>query len=186
MFEKNEDIDSVIGQSTISGSIKEMKNIKAISAAIHKIESEVDRLSADVQATKQKVVQGANIDNFVEFQAKLSDSTVASIKSITVKIDGYNVYDLNEISGFWMPSGKLPIYAGPLQPGSHRVDLEAKMVMKRKGNMAVNSDIYRIINKSFTVLIPTTSFKKRWVMNIIPPKSEDGQPVIKVSKIKID
>jgi hypothetical protein len=172
---------SYSSKSKIRGKVKEADNITEIATAIAKLESEIEKLSADVQRTRQKVLEDAQINNFVEITALLNDTDLAGIKSFSTKIDGYEVYGLHEDSSFWLPNHNLPVYSGPLQPGNHRIDVESRIVMKTKQPMPLESDVYRFVNKSFDINVPANNFRKRWVLEIKPPTTPEGQAELTVN-----
>src|SRR5690606_38029090 len=67
-------------------------DFQSLATLVKDLESEVDRLAADVQATKQRVVDEAGIDNFITIEAALGNADHAAIKNISVRLDGYDVY----------------------------------------------------------------------------------------------
>ncbi len=168
-------------QSEIRGSIKEVDNLTEITDSIAKLEGDIAKLEADVQRTKQKVLEQSQINNFVEIMTVLKDTEKAGIKSFTAKIDGYEIYGINDSISYWLPNAQLPIYAGPLQPGSHRLDIEARVVMKYREKMPLDSDVYQFINKSFDMKIPDQNFKKRWTIEIEPAGAGGTAAELKLS-----
>ena len=148
-----------------------MKNLAKV---VTELEGQVDQLTSSVQKTKQSILDDAAVDNFVTFEAALSDSESASIKTLNVKLDGYSLYELSESSGLWMPTKSVPLYAGPLQPGNHRLDLEARLVMRHKKSLPMNGDVYRFVNKSFDVAVGSGTASNRYTITITPPEKIDG------------
>lgn len=161
-------------KSKIEGTPADAEKIKAVATMVTDLENQVDQLASSVQKTKQGILDDAAIDNFVSLEAELADTDSAALKSISVKLDGYAVYELSEASGLWMPSKKVPLYAGPLQPGNHRVDLEARLVVRHKDGLPLNGDVYRFINKTFDLVVPGTPGNARYVLAITPPAKLDG------------
>jgi hypothetical protein len=146
-------------------------DFKSLTRLISDLENQVDKLASSVQATKQKIVDDASIDNFITLEAGLTNSDHAAIKNISVRLDGYNVYAIDDASGLWMPSKHIPLYAGPLQPGTHRIDVEARVVMKHKKSLPLHNDVYRLVNKTFEVSVPGGSVNRTWRIEFEPPKS---------------
>jgi hypothetical protein len=73
-----------------------------------------------------------------------------------------------------MPTKKVPLYAGPLQPGNHRIDLEARLVVRHKDGIPLNGDVYRFINKTFDMIVPGAAGTARYTLAITPPAKLDG------------
>lgn len=163
------------GKGKVSGTTSEREHMASLAGAITELESQVDQLASNVQKTKQSILDEASIDNFVSIEAQLNETDAAAIKSINIKLDGYPVYELHDASGLWLPSKAVPLYAGPLQPGAHRLDLEARIVVRHQKGMPMNADVYRFINKSFELSVPGGTNKSRYVITIKPPTKIDEQ-----------
>ncbi len=158
----------------VDASTESQDRMKSLAKVVADLEGQVDQLASSVQKTKQGILDDSAVDNFVTFEAQLADTEAASIKTLNVKLDGYPLYELSEASGLWMPSKSVPLYAGPLQPGNHRIDLEARIVVKHKKALPMNGDIYRFVNKSFDVAIGSGTSNNRYVITITPPEKLDG------------
>lgn len=159
----------------IGGTTREQESLKSLGAAVAELEQQVDLFASSVQKTKQSILDEAHVDNFITFEASLHDTDAAAITAISVKIDGFGVYELKEAAGIWMPSNLVPLYAGPLKPGNHRVDLEARIVIKPKKSLPMNGDVYRFVNKSFDVAVPGGTRTTKYVISISPPEKQDGK-----------
>jgi hypothetical protein len=184
-FGEKEAIDGTVGYEkanakfkgkkvSVDASTADLDRMKSLAKVVADLESQVDQLASSVQKTKQGILDDSAVDNFVTFEAQLADTEAASIKTLNVKLDGYPLYELSEASGLWMPSQSVPLYAGPLQPGNHRVDLEARIVVKHKKALPMNGDVYRFINKSFDVAVGSGTTNNRYVITITPPEKLDG------------
>jgi len=157
------------GSTKIEATPKQAERLKDVGKLVAELEGQVEQLASSVQKTKQSVVDDAAIDNFVTLAAQLGDTDTATIKNLTVKLDGFDLYALSDSSGLWLPSKNLPIYAGPLQPGNHRVDLEVRLVMRQEQNLPLNGDIYRFINKSFDITVTGARSNARYIIAIKAP-----------------
>jgi len=167
--------------NAIRASTTEREQMSALNAAVTELETQVDQLASNVQKTKQAILDEASMDNFVAIEAELGETDAAAIKTLNIKLDGYPVYELQEASGLWLPSKAVPLYAGPLQPGAHRIDLEARIVVRHKQSLPMNGDVYRFINKSFEISVPGGTSNTRYVIAIKPPAKleEQADAVIK-------
>lgn len=181
-----EKTDAVEQQSfkkvTITGTTGDKDGFKDIAASIAGLGKDVDQLKANVQKTRQGILQDSKTNNFVEMEARLQADELASLKSLEIKLDGYSVYDIDDTAGLWMPTRRMPVYSGPLQPGSHRVDVTARLVMRQDAKLALDGDAYRIINKSFDIKVPDGKYKKRWVINIKPPTGKNSKADAEISQ----
>lgn len=173
-YEKSADAKFKGKKVQVDASTESQDRMKSLAKVVADLEGQVDQLASSVQKTKQGILDDSAVDNFVTFEAQLADTEAASIKTLNVKLDGYPLYELSEASGLWMPSKSVPLYAGPLQPGNHRVDLEARIVVKHKKALPMNGDIYRFVNKSFDVAVGSGTSNNRYVITITPPEKLDG------------
>jgi len=150
--------------------------LKGLKQAVTALEGQVDQLASNVQKTKQAIVDDATIDNYLTLEARLSDSDAASLKTLNVKLDGYAIYELADTAGLWMPTKSIPLYAGPLQPGKHRIDLQARLVMRAKDRLPLNGDVYRFVNKTFDLTVPGGASVDHYVITITPPAKLSSIP----------
>lgn len=159
-----------------------MDDLKSLTAKVTDLENQVDKLADDIQKTKQSIVDDATIDNYFTLEANVTDTDAAAVKNLTVKLDGFPVYEINDAAGLWLPAKSVPLYAGPLQPGTHRLDLEARLVMRAKSGLPVNSEVYRFINKTFDLTVGSGTNNSRWVIAIKPPEKLEGVPQANLSQ----
>jgi hypothetical protein len=170
-------------KENIVGTTAEMERLNKLAALISALEANVDKLTAKVQKTKQKILNDSSVDNFVSIDAKLLTPNKASIKSLSVKLDGYHIYELQEASGLWLPSKVVPLYAGPMQPGTHRIDMEARISMKHKKGIPLNSDVMKIVQKSFEIAIPGGTSGNKYMISLNPPKSGKGNATAEMKEV---
>ncbi|MBM4250514.1 MAG: hypothetical protein FJ146_00910 [Deltaproteobacteria bacterium] len=158
----------------IEASAPEKDRLKAIEVLVSDLERQVDALAARVQKTKQSVIDDATLNNSVAVDAQMDGVDKASIKSMRIRLDGYELYSISDTAGLWLPSKVVPIYSGPLQPGSHRLDLEVRLMLRTNPDLPLNSDVYRYVNKSFTMTVAGGATQSRYVIDIKAPESLDA------------
>lgn len=169
-------------KASIEAPTLEANRLKEISNLVNELEQQVDQLASNVQKTKQTILDDAAIDNFVRLEATLPETDQAALKSITVKLDGFKLYSVDDSAGLWLPLKVIPLYAGPLQPGNHRLDVEARISMREAKTIPVNSQVYRFVNKSFQWTIPGGQVNNRFMLTIIPPLKLDDQADAKLQE----
>lgn len=179
------DKDDYVGSTFIQGSTENANKVRDLAIAINILEGKIDTLSSEVQKTKNKVLENARMDNFIELNAQLEDTNLAAINSLKVSIDGYEIYDVEETSGFWLPVRDIPLYTGPITPGNHKVSIESRIVLRHRDSLPLNNKIYQQLSKDFEISIPSGSFKKKWTVGITPPSKEGDKATIDVSQKKL-
>ncbi len=154
------------GKTGASGPIDDSETIiKGLSDAVAGLETQVERLHADVQKARLKVIEDARVDNFVQMDAEFRGIDKATLRSLVVKIDGVEVYRAADAGGLWMPSSKLPLFAGPVPPGSHKLSIDAAVMVREGGNVPVSADVTRRMEKEFEFSMPDG--KERRTINIL-------------------
>ena len=157
--------------------------LREVTNLINELEQQVDQLASSVQKTKQAILDDAAINNFVTIEATIPDTDLAAIKSILVKLDGFKLYSIEDSAGLWLPLKSMPLYAGPLQPGNHRLDIEARISIREATTLVVNSPVYRFVNKSFQWTVPESQASVRYVLTLLPPTKIDGQADAKLEEV---
>jgi hypothetical protein len=159
----------------IKSSTKEVKGIQGIGQLVTELEEQIDQFSQSVQKSKQSIIDDAKVENAIEIEARLSDPDSAAISMLSVKLDGFAIYQSQDSAGLWLPSAAIPLYAGPFPPGNHRLDIEIRLAKKSKTPLLINDDIYYFINKAFDISVPISKEKKRYII-LISPREGEGNP----------
>jgi hypothetical protein len=162
----------------------EAKRLAEINQLLKDLEQRVDQFAGKVQVTKQQVIDASNLNHMINIDAMIDQTDAMAIKNLAIRIDGQVVYDLKDTSGVWMPKKALPLYAGPLEPGTHRIDVEARLIMKSKDALPLNTDVYKFVNQSFDLPIATDDKIGRYAIVLSPPTEATGQPKAELKDIK--
>ena len=157
-------------KKTVEVEAEETARLRELASAVAQLESQIEQLSSDTSKTRQRIMEEARVDNFVSIEARLTTESLASIRSMRIRLDGYDVYEVSDEAGLWLPSSKIPVYNGPLQPGSHRLDVEVRLVLKQREGLPLNSDVFRMVSQSFELKIPDGKVRTRYLVNIAAPK----------------
>jgi hypothetical protein len=161
-------------KENITGGAPEYTGIQGIGQLVTQLEAQVDQFAQSVQKSTQSIVEEARIDNYIDIEARLSDPDRASITTMVVKLDGFNIYQSQDSSGLWLPSAAIPLYSGPFPPGNHRLDVELRLAKKSSGPLPIHEDVYHFVSKAFDIVVPIAKEKKRYIIQI-KPMSEEGK-----------
>lgn len=159
----------------INSSTKEVKGIQGIGQLVTELEEQIDQFSQSVQKSKQSIIDEAKVENAIEIEARLSDPDSAAISMLSVKLDGFAIYQSQDSAGLWLPSAAIPLYAGPFPPGNHRLDVEIRLAKKSKRPLLINDDVYYFVNEAFDISVPVSKEKKRYII-LISPRDGEGNP----------
>ena len=162
--------------TTIQAKPKSEADLTSIETVVSDLETQVDQLASAVQKAKQGILDDAAIDNYFILETQLTDTDQANLKVLNIKIDGFRVYELSDASGLWLPAKAIQVYSGPLQPGSHRIDVEARLTLKAQGPAPVQGEVSRLLTKSFDLIMTAGATSARWVLAIKPPTNLEQHP----------
>lgn len=149
--------------------------LRQISRAIAQLEREVEGLATDVRTVRQEILRDASINNMIRIDATVDDTDRATFRTLRVRVDGHLVYQLNEANGLWLPSNRIPLYEGPLTPGHHKIDFEARLMRRRQKSLPLSTDINHIVNQSFSIRIPAGEVRRAWDIAFETPDSNNYQ-----------
>lgn len=151
------------------------KELDDMERAITNLERDAEALAKDVQQNKQSFLAEIKLDNLINIDTKLSDQEGAGIRSLRVKIDGYLIYETPGIEGLWTTGPTIPLYSGPMKPGKHKVEYEARIVSRHSSKLPVDAEVYHQIDQTFDVEVPEGKQTRNWQIAIDVPKTSEGK-----------
>ena len=163
----------------VLGEQENSKEFDKYQALLSKLEAQIDQLENDVIKTKQAIHENSKKDNYIEINTVLEDGQNNTLRSLSVQLNGFAIYDIDEASGLWAPAGKLPIYSGPLQPGTHNLKVTARVSTRSETGLPLTTALTRLIDKEFKFEVPTGKFEKNYSMKIAPVSEKSKKTEIK-------
>ena len=134
--------------------------------SVNELDGKVEQLSADIEGTKQRILEDARIDNFMQISVDQNGGPDGmSLRTLRVKIDNFVVYGINEATGFWSHRKLHPVYAGPLKEGRHKVSIEARVALRSQQRLALENGSMQTIQKEFDLFVPSGKSARSWVIN---------------------
>lgn len=158
----------------IRGDVPENDELRALSRTLNDIEAEVDRLVGDIQRTSQKVIEHSKVNNFIELQAVVKDPKQLIIRQLNVYIDDFEVYRIDLSRSVHIPQPSFPLFAGPLEPGAHKMKVAIKFTEIVDDGLPVKQGAFAAVDAEFDLQIPPGTFKKKWDVQMIKEKSGEN------------
>lgn len=155
--------------------------IGQISEIAAKLDGQIESLEGDLQKARLKVLEDARVDNFIDIKAQFSAPENVSLRRLTVKIDGITVYSIKDPAGLWLTAENIPLYAGPLPPGTHKLFVDAAIGTKELSAVPVYGDSSRTISREFEIRIPDGKEKRSVALVINGPKTVGGDGSISIT-----
>jgi len=140
-----------------------------VTSALAELDQNVDAFAGEVQRFKQKILEEVAVDNFVSIAGTMEKPDAAVLRMLRLKVDGFTVYTIDEATGLWLPRAEIPFFSGPLMPGAHKVELEARLGRRRTADLPVADDTFQAINRTFDINMPDGKVKKSWLITIKAP-----------------
>lgn len=140
------------------------QDLKKLAATVTDLESQTEYLASRVQRIKQHIYQDATIDTLVDITTQVEQKDQLTYRSLDVSIDGEKVYQHSTALGLWIPEDSIPLYRGPMQPGAHRIDFEARLIQKQDKGLPIQSNTYNIIKETYRFDVSKAPGQKKWVI----------------------
>ena len=156
------------GQSIPSNS-PIVKDLTKLSTAIEDLEQHVEYLAGEVQSVKQKILQDVAINNNIQINVALDKKSKLAFRTIDVEIDDHKVFNQNAASGIWSPHSQIPVFSGPISPGKHAINIQARMVSINTKDIPLETGKYVFVNEVFTFEVPIGHISKKWSIEIKAP-----------------
>ena len=158
------------------------KVLKDIQGKITEYDNQLDTLEADARKLKSNLVEGSSTDNQVNVDVTLKDPKTASLRTLTAKIDGSTLFNQSEPSGMWIPAKSIAIYQGPMQPGSHRVEITAVVTRTNSSGLAVAGWNQQQIVQSFLFDVPEGKVRKAVTVELSPGSEKAQKATAKLNQ----
>lgn len=169
-------------KSSIQAETPNGKILKDIQAKITEYDNQLDSLEADARKLKAGLVEGSTTDNQVTVDVRLKDPKVASMRTLTAKIDGSTLFNQNDPAGMWIPAKSVAIYQGPMQPGTHRLDVTAVVTRTNADGLALSGWNQQQIIQSFTFDVPEGKVRKAVAIELEVGNAKSEKATAKIAE----
>ncbi len=168
---KNADQKISLPQGSIEGRQPGFDDIAALEKQIAALEKEADELTGQLERVKAELLDKSAKASLVEIQAYIEDPDLTSIRELSLSIDGKKIYAMD--GGDWTPSPEIPFFLGPLSPGEHVLELNAKTVRRREKSLPLDQNISHRYNQTFKINVASGSFHKGYRMRLVRPEQQN-------------
>ncbi len=171
---KTQDVTNKFKFSTpykIEGNPDEHKAIENIKQNLATLDQRVDQISTGISSLKQSLILDSKNDAYVEIAARVSQNSTAQIRKIQVKLNSTILYDVTDSSLLWSYNTEIPIYFGPLKPGSHRLQLHAKLALPNDESLLkITSNRNIEVNNVFDIHLPLGTTQNKFLIELETPE----------------
>lgn len=155
----------------IEGNPDEHKTLDNIKKDLTILDQRVGQISTDISGLKQSMIVNSKNDAYVEIAARVAQNSIAQIRKIQVKLNSTILYDVTDSSLLWSYNTDIPIYFGPLKPGSHQLQLHAKLALPNDESLLkITSNRNIEVNSVFDIHIPLGTTQNKFVIELETPE----------------
>ncbi|WP_141731116.1 hypothetical protein [Oligoflexus tunisiensis] len=145
----------------------------AIAKDLRELEQDADELSGQVEKLKSDFLAMADKGNFVEIKLVIEDPNAMVVRSMALTIDTHPVYETQDHEGQWMPGPEILLYAGPMEPGTHELNLKGRIVRRHEGNVPLDQNLYHAYDQNLQVVVPTGAFRQGYRLKLAKPEKQN-------------
>jgi hypothetical protein len=132
------------------------------------IENNIDSIESNVNKLRNEIINETKMDTFIELHASFP-SEKALLRTMKITLDEVILTDLIDSSTAWTLGMSMPIFYGPIKPGSHRIQVIARLSpLEDQVEFAANSKVE--ISKIFEIHIPLGTANHKFIVEILPPR----------------
>lgn len=158
-------------KGSIEGRQPGFDDFAALEKQIATLEKEADELSGQIEATKADLLDKSNKGSLVEINALIEDPDLTSIRELSLTIDGKKIYAMD--GGDWTPSPEIPFFIGPLAPGEHQLELNARTIRRREKSLPLDQNLTHRYEQTFKINVAAGVFHKGYRMRLVRPEQQN-------------
>jgi hypothetical protein len=144
-----------------------------IAKDLRELEQDTDELSGQVEKLKADFLAVADKGNFVEIKLVIEDPNAMVLRSMALTIDKHPVYETQDREGQWIPGPEILLYAGPLEPGAHDLNLKGRIVRRYESNVPLDQNLYHAYDQNLQVVVPTGAFRQGYRLKLAKPEKQN-------------
>lgn len=144
-----------------------------IAKELRELEQDADELSGQVEKLKADFLAMADKGNFVEIKLVIEDPNAMVLRSMALTVDKHPVYETQDREGQWIPGPEVLLYAGPMEPGTHELNLKGRIVRRYESNVPLDQNLYHAYDQNLQVVVPTGAFRQGYRLKLAKPEKQN-------------
>jgi hypothetical protein len=165
----------------IKGNTPSGKNLQELQRNLNEYDNRIEILESDLRKLGSSVQEAAATDNQVALEIRTANDSKIMIRTLTATLDGNTLYSQVDPAGLWMPARAIPLFYGPLQPGSHKIEINGFISPSTDLTPSGPSWRQKSIKQSFSFDVPEGKTRKTIAIEISDSQG-DGQPIAKIQE----
>ncbi len=159
--------------SVMAAPLPHESGFDGIAKDLRELEQDTDELSGQVEKLKADFLAMADKGNFVEIKLVIEDPNAMVVRSMALTIDQHSVYETQDREGQWIPGPEVLLYAGPMEPGTHELNLKGRIVRRYESNVPLDQNLYHAYDQNIQVVVPTGAFRQGYRFKLAKPEKQN-------------
>lgn len=159
--------------NVLAAPLPQEQGFDSIAKDIRELEQDSDELSGQVEKLKADFLAMADKGNFIEIKLAIEEPDSMVVRSMALTIDKHGVYETQDKEGQWLPGPEVLLYSGPLDPGTHELQLKGRVVRRYGDNVPIDQNLYHIYEQSIQVTVPAGNFRQGYRLKIAKPEKQN-------------
>lgn len=159
--------------SVMAAPLPHESGFESIEKDLRELEQDTDEISGQTEKLKADFLAMADKGNFVEIKLVIDDPNAMVVRSMTLTIDKHPVYETQDREGQWIPGSEILLYAGPMEPGTHEINLKGRIVRRYESNVPLDQNLYHAYDQNLQVVVPTGAFRQGYRLKLAKPEKQN-------------
>ncbi len=159
--------------SVMAAPLPHAQSFDSIAKDIRELEQDADEMSGQVEKLKADFMAMADKGNFIEIKLMIEEPDAMVVRSMELTIDKHSVYATQDREGQWLPGPEVLLYSGPMEPGTHELNLKARIVRKFGENLPIDQNLYHTYDQNIQVTVPGGNFRQGYRLKIAKPEKQN-------------
>lgn len=168
----------------ISASPAANKNLRELEKKLNEYEHRIELLESEIRRLRSSVHENSTTDNRIRIDVTGDGTSKFIIKTLFVKFDGKNLYNQQNSAGLWMPSNEISVMDGPVQPGDHKLEVQATIVPIEDSGLPLPKWKHLEASSEFKLSVPAGKYHRKMLAVISTDKETSSKPQIKLVEVQ--
>jgi len=159
--------------SVMAAPLPHAQSFDSIAKDIRELEQDADEMSGQVEKLKADFMAMADKGNFIEIKLTIEEPDALVVRSMELTIDKHSVYATQDREGQWLPSSEVLLYSGPMEPGTHELNLKGRIIRRFGENLPIDQNLYHTYDQNIQVTVPGGNFRQGYRLKIVKPEKQN-------------
>ncbi len=160
-------------EQSYTGRMPEGEDFSIVDRKIQDIEAQTEDLSQRIEKLQASILDKSQRGAYVEIQIELEDVEATALRELTVSIDQHTLYQLGKTINPWLPQAQILAYSGPLEPGTHKLKLQAQTLRKYSDKLPLDTNLFHNYNQEISLDIPQGIYRKGYKLKLTKPEKQN-------------